>query len=38
MTGFPTIDAILLFGSVGALLVCGVLAVFPRRRHWEDEE
>ena len=32
MTGFPTIDAILIFGSLAAALAFGVWAVLPKGR------
>lgn len=38
VTGFPLIDALLIFGSLGVVLVFGVLAVFPPRRESEDGE
>jgi hypothetical protein len=38
MTGFPIIDAILIFGALGIALVFGVLAVFPPSRFPEDGE
>ncbi len=37
MTGLPIIDAILLFGSIGAVLAFAVWAVMPKGRVGPEE-